>query len=300
MLEMLALKSMFKSAGSTEGVLPAIPMDTGEEKDDVKDHNLQIIHLPLEKIIINPKQPRKEFREEELGELAQSIADYGVLQPILVRTTDDGMYSIIAGERRFRASQLAGCTDIPAIVRNLEEEETALIALVENVQRENLNFIEEARAYKKLMDEFHLTQNEIALKVGKQQSTISNKIRILALPEDIQELLTGSKLTERHARALLRIPGETDRRKIINRIVKNNLNVKQSEKLIDEFLAALEEQHRKKNKINYISYKIYVNTIRKSFAQIKEMEEGAVLSQEDKGDVLELKITIPKRDRCFT
>lgn len=300
MLEMLALKSMFKSAGSTEGVLPAIPMDTGEEKDDVKDHNLQIIHLPLEKIIINPKQPRKEFREEELGELAQSIADYGVLQPILVRTTDDGMYSIIAGERRFRASQLAGCTDIPAIVRNLEQEEAALIALVENVQRENLNFIEEARAYKKLMDEFHLTQNEIALKVGKQQSTISNKIRILALPEDIQELLTGSKLTERHARALLRIPGETDRRKIINRIVKNNLNVKQSEKLIDEFLAALEEQHRKKNKINYISYKIYVNTIRKSFAQIKEMEEGAVLSQEDKGDVLELKITIPKRDRCFT
>jgi superfamily II DNA/RNA helicase len=184
--------------------------------------------------------------------------------------------------------------------RNLDEEEAALIALVENVQRENLNFIEEARAYKKLMDEFHLTQSEIALKVGKQQSTISNKIRILSLPEDIQEVLTANKLTERHGRALLRIAAESDRKKIINRIVKNNLNVKQSEKLIDEFLAGLEEQRRKKNKINYISYKIYVNTIRKSFAQIKEMEEGAVLSQEDKGDFLELKITIPKKDRCFT
>ena len=292
MLDMLVLKSVFKTAASTETV-SALP--NGE-----KEESIQVVQLPLEKITINPEQPRKIFREEELEELSQSIQDYGVLQPILVRRTEEGMFSIIAGERRFRASQLAGQTSIPAIIRNLEEEEAALIALVENVQRENLNYIEEARAYKKLMDEFHLTQSEIAIKVGKQQSTISNKIRILSLPEDIQEVLTANKLTERHARALLRIPGELDRKKIINRIVKNNLNVKQSEKLIDEFLAGLEEQRRKKNKINYISYKIYVNTIRKSFAQIKEMEEGAVLSQEDKGDFLELKITIPKRDRCFT
>ncbi len=291
MLDMLALKSVFKAAAPVENVSASTE---GEEE------SIQVVHLPLEKIIINPEQPRKIFREEELEELSQSILDYGVLQPILVRVTEGGMYSIIAGERRFRASQLAGLTSIPAIIRNLEEEEAALIALVENVQRENLNFIEEARAYKKLMDEFHLTQSEIAMKVGKQQSTISNKIRILSLPEDIQDVLTANKLTERHARALLRISGEIDRKKIINRIVKNNLNVKQSEKLIDEFLAGLEEQRRKKNKINYISYKIYVNTIRKSFAQIKEMEDGAVLSQEDKGDFLELKITIPKRDRCFT
>ena len=292
MLDMLALKSVFKTAAPAE---PAAAPAEGEENESV-----QVIHLPLEKIMINPEQPRKVFCEEELEELSRSIQEYGVLQPILVRKMENGFYSIIAGERRYRASHLAGKITIPVIIRNLEEEEAALIALVENVQRENLNFIEEARAYKKLMDEFHLTQNEIALKVGKQQSTISNKIRILSLPEGIQEVLTVNKLTERHGRALLRIPGESDRKKIINRIVKNNLNVKQSEKLIDEFLAGLEEQRRKKNKINYISYKIYVNTIRKSFAQIKEMEEGAVLSQEDKGDFLELKITIPKRDRCFT
>jgi ParB family chromosome partitioning protein len=150
------------------------------------------------------------------------------------------------------------------------------------------------------MEEFHLTQSEIAQKVGKQQSTISNKIRILSLPSEIQDILAEHNLTERHARALLRIPGDNDRKKIISKIVKNNLNVKQSEKLINEFLTGVEEQRRKKNKINYISYKIYVNTIRKSFAQIKEMEKDAVFSQEDKGDFLELKILIPKKERCFT
>ena len=294
MLDMLALKGMFRPAA------PPDPSAKSEESSVTTAENLKITHIPLELIEMNPEQPRKIFKDEELEELASSIRDYGVLQPILVRKTEMGKYSIIAGERRFRAAGMAGLSEIPAIVRDLEAEEAALIALVENVQRENLNYIEEARAYQKLMEEFHLTQNEIARKVGKQQSTISNKIRILTLPEDIQELLVSNKLTERHARALLRISDENDRRKIITKIVKNNLNVKQSEKLIEDFLVGLEEQRRKKNKIHYISYKIYVNTIRKSFAQIKEMEEGAVFSQEDKGDVLELKITIPKKDRCFT
>ncbi len=260
----------------------------------------QVTLLPIEKIIANPEQPRKVFKKEELEELSNSIKDYGVLQPILVRRMEQGIYSIIAGERRYRASCQAGLTEIPAIIQNLEEEQAALIALVENVQREDLNYIEEAKAYKKLMDDFKLTQAEIAQKVGKQQSTISNKIRLLTLPEDILELLTVHGLTERHARALLRIEEENNRRKIIDRIVKNNLNVKQTEKLIEEFLEGQAEQKRKKQKVNYISYKIYVNTIRKAFTQIKEIENDAVFSQEDKGEYLEVKITIPKKDRCFT
>lgn len=260
----------------------------------------QVTLLPIEKIIANPEQPRKVFKKEELEELSNSIKDYGVLQPILVRRMEQGIYSIIAGERRYRASCQAGLTEIPAIIQNLEEEQAALIALVENVQREDLNYIEEAKAYKKLMDDFKLTQAEIAQKVGKQQSTISNKIRLLTLPEDILELLTVHGLTERHARALLRIEEENNRRKIINKIVKNNLNVKQTEKLIEEFLEGQAEQKRKKQKVNYISYKIYVNTIRKAFSQIKEIENDAVFSQEDKGEYLEVKITIPKKDRCFT
>lgn len=260
----------------------------------------QVTLLPIEKIIANPEQPRKVFKKEELEELSNSIKDYGVLQPILVRRMEQGIYSIIAGERRYRASCQAGLTEIPAIIQNLEEEQAALIALVENVQREDLNYIEEAKAYKKLMDDFKLTQAEIAQKVGKQQSTISNKIRLLTLPEDILELLTVHGLTERHARALLRIEEENNRRKIIDKIVKNNLNVKQTEKLIEEFLEGQAEQKRKKQKVNYISYKIYVNTIRKAFSQIKEIEKDAVFSQEDKGEYLEVKITIPKKDRCFT
>lgn len=291
-----------KTAARPGGLWNSRPSDmkVSKEEKNVSVVDLEVIEIPLSNIFLNPEQPRKIFREEELLQLAGSIQEYGVLQPILVKPDGEGNYSVVAGERRYRAAGQAGLLTIPAIIRPMEEEEAALIALVENVQRENLGYLEEARAYKKLMDDFGLTQSEIAQKVGKQQSTISNKIRILALPEDMQNLLTEHRLTERHARALLRISGEGDRRKVIARVVKNNLNVKQTERLIDELLACQEEQRRKKNKVNYISYKIYVNTMRKAFMQIKEMEENATFMQEDKGDVLEVKITIPKKDRCFT
>ena len=264
------------------------------------EEKFHVVEIPVEAICTNPEQPRKIFKPEELEELSNSIREYGVLQPVIVKAAEGGKYVLIAGERRCRAACLAGLDKVPAIIKNLEEEEAALIALVENVQRENLNYIEEARAYKRLMDDFNLTQGEIAQRVGKQQSTISNKIRILSLPPEIQEVLTTNRLTERHARALLKLPDEEERKKVIERIIKHNLNVKQTEKLIEDLLANQEEQRRKQNKINYISYKIYVNTIRKAFNQIREMEENARFSQEDKGEFLELKITIPKNDRCFT
>ncbi|MGN1413568.1 MAG: ParB/RepB/Spo0J family partition protein [Anaerovoracaceae bacterium] len=298
MLEILSKKN-----GRFSGVMRNITPSVSERKegqDTPSDLKQEVVEIPLQQIFLNPQQPRKIFREEELAQLATSIRDYGVLQPILVKPAAEGTFCVIAGERRYRAACQAGLFTIPAIVRSMEEEEAALVALVENVQRENLGYLEEARAYKKLMDDFGLTQSEIAQKVGKQQSTISNKIRILSLPEDIQELLTEHRLTERHARALLRVQGENDRRKVIARVIKNNLNVKQTEKLVEDLLLGQEAQKRKKNKVNYISYKIYVNTVRNAFLQIKEMENNAIFSQEDKGDVLELKITIPKKDRCFT
>ena len=298
MLELLGKKSggLF---GTSRSAPPSV-LESKAAEQEKASLKQEVVQIPIHQIFLNPEQPRKIFREEELTQLASSIRDYGVLQPILVRPALDGNFLVIAGERRYRAACLAGLAAIPSIVRSMEEEEAALVALVENVQRENLDYLEEARAYKKLMDDFGLTQSEIAQKVGKQQSTISNKIRILSLPDDIQEILTEHRLTERHARALLRIHGESDRRKVISRVIKNNLNVKQTEKLVEDLLSGQEEQIRKKNKVNYISYKIYVNTIRKAFLQIKEMENNAIFSQEDKGDVLELKITIPKKDRCFT
>lgn len=259
----------------------------------------QVVMIPLEKIEANPEQPRKVFDDEGMEELTGSIKEYGVLQPIILKDEKD-IYTIIAGERRYRAAQLAGLSKIPAIVKNMETKEASLIALVENVQREDLNFLEEARAYKKLMEDFELTQGEIAEKVNKRQSTISNKIRILALPEKLQEQLIANKLTERHARALLKLKDDDDRDQVMERVIANNLNVKQTEKLIDDVLEKKEAALRKRRKINYISYKIYLNTIRKAFNQIKEMEENAKIIQEDKGDFMEVKILLPKNDRCFT
>ena len=145
-----------------------------------------------------------------------------------------------------------------------------------------------------------MTQGEIARRVSKQQSTISNKIRILSLPEDIQEAIIKNGLTERHARALLKLTAQEDRKKVIERVTVNGLNVKQTEKLIEDILAGKEKAERNKKKINYISYKIYLNTIRKAFNQVKDVEKNAKFIESDRGEFLEVKIIIPKNDRCFT
>ena len=205
----------------------------------------QVEMVPLDKISANPQQPRKTFRDEGLAELAGSVREYGVLQPIILQDSG-GTYTIIAGERRFKAARMAGLERIPAIVRTVESKEAALIALIENVQREDLNFLEEARAYRKLMEDFGLTQGELAEKVNKQQSTISNKIRLLTLPEDIQQQLLASRLTERHARALLRLTDDEDRKQVMERVVANGFNVKQTEKLVEDVLAKKEAVWRRR------------------------------------------------------
>lgn len=267
-------------------------------KDQATAPFSNVVFVPMDRIYANPNQPRKIFCDEAIEELSGSIKEYGVLQPIILKAGGD-KYTIIAGERRYRAATMAGLKEIPAIIKNMEDQEAALISLVENLQREDLNFIEEAKAYKSLMDDFGLTQTEIAEKVNKNQSTISNKIRILALPADIQEKIISSRLTERHARALLKLTDDQDRQKVTEKVINNGLNVKQTEKLIEEVLLKKEEAIRKKNKINYISYKIYLNTLRKAFGQIKEMEKNAKFTQEDKGDFLQVTILLPKTDRCF-
>lgn len=261
---------------------------------------MRVIQIPVSMIIPNPEQPRKIFTDSELGELTNSIREFGVLQPLLVKKAEGKKFILIAGERRLRAAKLAGLSRVPVIIKELQEPEAALIALVENVQREDLNFLEEAKAYKKLMDDFNLTQGEIAKRVSKQQSTISNKIRILSLPEELQQMLMTNKLTERHARALLKLTEESDRKKVLNRVIDNNLNVKQTEKLVEDVIANKEKINRKKNKVNYISYKIYLNTIRKAFNQVKTVEKGARFIENDQGEFMEVKILIPKNDRCFT
>lgn len=256
--------------------------------------------IPLELIHANPEQPRKYFAENELMELKNSIKEYGVLQPIIVKKDKNGGYFLIAGERRMRAAKLAGLSKIPALVKEFDDKEAAFIAVVENVQREDLSFIEEACAYRKLLEEYGMTQGDLALKIGKKQSTISNKLRILTLPEHMQQKIVEAKLTERHARALLKIEDDKLRDKVLERVISNGLNVKQTEKLIDDVLTKEEAAFRKRHKINYISYKIYVNTLRNAFYQIKEMEKNAKFIEDDKGDYMEVKVVIPKKQECFT
>jgi ParB family chromosome partitioning protein len=254
------------------------------------------MEIPVELICTNPEQPRKVFEDKELLELCDSIREFGVIQPIIVKRDQKGMYVVIAGERRLRAASLAGLKKIPAIIRDADEKDSALLALVENVQRENLNYIEEAAAYKRLMDEYGLTQTEISKRVGKQQSTISNKIRILSLPSDVQQLLAENQLTERHARALLKVTDDRIRKLILDRIVEHGLNVKQTEKLIEDVMTKHEEEKRKGEKLRYINYRIYLNTLKKAFSSISEVEKNAKYYQEDKGDHLEIRILIPKKE----
>lgn len=253
------------------------------------------VNIEIEKIVPNPDQPRKHFQLRELDELSESIREFGIIQPLIVKKTDKDVYILIAGERRLKAAMRLGLETVPVIIREATDQESALIAVIENVQREDLSFLEEAKAYRKLITEHGLTQTEVARKVGKRQSTISNKLRILALPQDIQDILSENSLTERHARALLKIEDDDLKRTVLARIVKNGLNVTQSEKLISDILDKQSGGTVVKERISFINYKLYINTIRKAFTAVKEVEKEAMFYQEEKEDSVELRIIIPKK-----
>lgn len=254
----------------------------------------KISEVPVEQIRANRQQPRKHFEEEQLAELRDSICQFGILQPLILRREDDGTYMIIAGERRFRAAVMAGLARVPALVREASEEEAGMIALVENIQRENLGYIEEARAYQALMEAYQIPQQELARRLGKNQSTISNKIRILSLPEDIQKLLVEHRLTERHARALLKLDDDEMRRQVIEKVIRHHFNVRQTEKLVEECLMRREKLEREKKKVMRISCKLYINTLKKAFNEMDLLSKGATFRQEDAGESYVVKITIPK------
>ena len=254
----------------------------------------KISEVLVEQIHANRQQPRKHFEEEQLAELRDSICQFGILQPLILRREDDGTYMILAGERRFRAAVMAGLSRVPALVREASEEEAGMIALVENIQRENLGYIEEAKAYQALMEAYQIPQQELARRLGKNQSTISNKIRILNLPEDIQRLLVEHRLTERHARDLFKLDDDDMRRQVIEKVIRHQFNVRQTEKLVEECLMRREKMEREKNKVMRISCKLYINTLKKAFNEMDLLSKGATFRQEDTGESYVVKITIPK------
>ena len=274
-------------------------LQTEQEGGSVIKHfsgEINVIRVPVEKIRANPYQPRKDFEPEALEDLAASIAEYGVLQPLLVARGNDDNFLLIAGERRLRASKMAGLLDVPVIVSSYTEQQIAEIALIENLQREDLHFLEEAEGYEKLMTQFNLTQEAMAVRVGKKQSTIANKLRLLNLPLEIRNALKEAQLTERHGRALLKLKNSELQEQVLKQIIKNGWNVKQTEehiaKLLDE---AAPKQKKRLVIVNDV--RIYLNSVKKIVSTINDAGIPAQIKQELDGDdvVVTLRIKNTKK-----
>jgi ParB family chromosome partitioning protein len=190
----------------------------------------ELAHIPVDQIHPNPSQPRRAFDDEAVSGLAESIRNQGLIQPVVVRPRVQGGYELIAGERRWRASREAGVTTVPAVVRDADDRDTLLLGLVENVAREDLSPIDEGRGYAVLFDEFGLSLAEVAARVGKSKPTVSNRIRLLELPDDVLELVARGELSEGHARALLSVPDHDARRRLARRIARDGLSVRSAER----------------------------------------------------------------------
>ncbi len=221
---------------------------------------MKITKIDVNKIFPNPNQPRQIFDEEKIDSLSKSIAEFGVLQPLSVRKKDD-YYELIAGERRLIASKKAGITEIPCILVDVEDKESSIISLIENIQREDLNFYEVAVSYKNIIEQFSLTQSELAKKLSVSQSSIANKLRILKLENNIITTIIDNNLTERHARVLLKIKDNHLKQKALNQIVKNKLNVSDSEKLIDKLLTK-EKPTKEVVKNSLKDIRIFTNSVK--------------------------------------
>ncbi len=257
--------------------------------------NNELKNVRISRIFPNPDQPRRFFDEENIRELAESIKELGIIQPLTVIEKQNGYYELVSGERRLRAAEVAGLEKVPCVIIDPTEEEKELIMLVENIQREDLTYIEEARAYKKIIDSHDLTQTELAEKIGKKQSTISNKLRLLRLGDEVLDKLMDSNLSERHARALLSIPDTEMRLKAIDIIISRDFSVRQAEQLAEKLKSevVLRSSNEKKNIKTVFNYKIYTNTIKQSYDAIVRSGKEAIYDEEQYEDKVVVKITIP-------
>ncbi len=260
-------------------------------KDKVVD---KVVMLPLANIVPNKSQPRKYFDEVALYQLSQSIKENGLLQPVCVRKTGV-TYEIISGERRCRASKMAGLSEVPCIVRDVNEERSAVLALIENIQRSDLSFFEEAIAINELIDVYGLTQQEAARKLGKAQPTIANKLRLLRFTDAERNILASNNVTERQARALIRIEDAEKRIKLLHEVVRRKLNLEQTEELVN---SALEQNVVKsKNKTNTIFNipvpRVYINSINKIVSRMKNANICCEILTDRNDKYFEYTIKIP-------
>ncbi len=266
-----------------------IPLERNSKvREDVRN-------VKTELITNNPYQPRINIEDEKIKELAQSIKTYGLLQPILLTTEQNG-YRIVAGERRFLACKLLNWSEIPAIVRDYSGSSLAAVALIENLQRENLNYMEEAKGYKRLMEEFDLTQEVLAQRLGKSQSTIANKMRLLKLPAKINEILLAGKLTERHARALLKLDSVEKQMEVVNIILEMDLTVKETEEIIKKFKQNEKKRGglKRQRKVVIKDLRIFLNTIRQALGIIRNAGLKPIVEEIEHENFWEIRIRMPK------
>ena len=254
----------------------------------------RVVELPAEKLIPNPRQPRKTFSKEELDGLSRSIASNGLLQPISVRRTSGGKYEIIAGERRWRACVQAGMRQIPCLVQECSDAQSAVLAILENLQRQDLQVFEEAEGIRRLMEDWGVTQEEAARRLGKSQSAIANKLRLLRLTSEERKCIVENGLSERHARAILRIPQEDVRKKLLAQVVEKGLTVQQTEELVEKTVEEKTAKPARGRTFIAKDIRIFLNTIDHA---IRTMQDAGILAQADRkdmGDYLEYTVKIPK------
>lgn len=255
----------------------------------------KLAEIPVIYIFPNKSQPRKIFQEEELTALSNSIYRNGIIQPLTVRKISSVEYELVAGERRLRAAIMAGFNKVPCIVMKCSDNQSAIFALIENIQRSDLNMFEEAIAIKKLILEYQMTQEQVARQLGKKQSTIANKLRLLKLNEDEQNFIIENKLTERHARLMLKVD-EDERMKVLEKIVSESFNVVQSENYIETMHNQIDEKHTKKQhkKIIIKDVRIFINTLTKAFDTMKLSGVNAISNKIENEEYIEYSVKIPK------
>lgn len=254
----------------------------------------RVIFVPVGMIRPNPGQPRRVFDREAMQELAASISQFGILQPLSVRRRD-GVYELVAGERRLRAARLAGLEQVPCVVLNVDEEQSGLLALIENLQRTDLDYIEEAEGIARLLRLYGLSQEQAAKKLGKSPSAIANKLRLLKHSPAVLDALRRHRLSERHARALLRLPEEAQRLEAIDEIVKREMTVAQAEEYIEKYLTAAPPPRRGIRKLMLKDVRLFLNSIDHHLQTMKEAGIHADCGREETEKEIILTIRLPKR-----
>ncbi|ANC79195.1 MAG: nucleoid occlusion protein [Bacillota bacterium] len=262
-----------------------------------KNDNEEVLQLPVQRIIPNRFQPRTVFIDERIEELSQTIEAHGIIQPIVVRGIGDDKYELIAGERRWRAVQKLGWEKIPAIIKEMDDSQTASVALIENLQREELTAIEEAMAYAKLLELHGLTQEGLAQKLGKGQSTIANKLRLLKLPQSIQDALLQKKVTERHARALIVLKSPEKMEAVLQEIIEKQLNVKQTEERVKRMIESetAEKKPQSRRKSYSKDMRLAINTVRQSVDMVVQSGLSIDTEEEEHEEFYQFTIRIPKK-----